>query len=83
MTKESAGRGSKRGPILVPGEPDKSPLYRVTILPDDAAHAMPATGPKLTDEEKAILRQWIEDGAQWPDGKDGGMAPVKPTVNRV
>ena len=77
MTRASAMKGSSKGPVLVPGDPEKSSLYRVTQLPEDQDHAMPATGAKLSDEEKGILRQWIQEGADWPEGEAGAMQPIK------
>lgn len=76
MNRELAMRGSKRGPVVIPGDAEKSPLYRVTLLPAEQDHAMPATGAKLTDGEKAILRQWIDEGAEWPEGPEGTLEPV-------
>lgn len=77
MTKANTLRGSARGPVLIPGDPDKSLFFRVTQLPAEQDHAMPATGPKLTDEEKQLIRRWIEQGAEWPDGPEGIMQPIK------
>ena len=83
MNREVAMKGSSRGPVIVPGEPEKSPLYRVTQLPEEENHAMPATGPKLTDAEKEILYRWIEEGAHWPEGEDGRMAPIEMDTDKV
>jgi len=76
MTKEMANRGSSRGPVLIPGDAEKSPLYRVTLLPKEQDHAMPATGATLSDAEKKILFQWIQEGAAWPEGEAGTLQPV-------
>lgn len=83
MTRASAMKGGNKGPVIVPGDPEKSSLYRVTQLPEDQDHAMPATGAKLTDEDKAILRQWIQEGAGWPEGEAGTMQPIKTETDKV
>lgn len=83
MNREAAMRGSSRGPVIVPGEPEKSPLYRVTLLPEEENHAMPATGPKLTADEQQILHNWIEEGANWPEGEEGKMAPIDLESDKV
>lgn len=83
MNREAAMRGSSRGPVIVPGEPEKSPLYRVTLLPEEENHAMPATGPKLTADEQQILHDWIEEGANWPEGDEGKMAPIDLESDKV
>jgi uncharacterized membrane protein len=83
MNREQIMKGSDRGPILIPGQPDKSLLYEATLLPANESHSMPATGPKLTDPEREIVRKWIEEGAEWPEGPDGTMAPVRAVLERA
>jgi uncharacterized membrane protein len=77
MTKEMVNRGSSRGPVLIPGDPEKSSLYRVTLLPKEQDHAMPATGAILSESEKKIIYQWIKEGAAWPEGEAGTLQPVE------
>src|SRR3954468_22780307 len=58
---------------IVPGKPDKSKLYTTTVLPDDAKKLMPprnkATNAlaRLAKEQTETLKQWIEEGANWPE----------------
>jgi hypothetical protein len=54
-------------PILVPGAPDKSTLFLVTVMPDYFVEAMPPAGHRLTDTEAAKLYRWISQGAEWPE----------------
>ena len=54
-------------PILVPGSPDKSTLFLVTVMPDYFVEAMPPAGHKLTDGEATALYRWIKQGADWPE----------------
>ena len=61
------------GSRVVPREPDASSLYRrVAGLGD--GNRMPMGG-QLSDREIANIRQWIADGAVWPDGSGnkGGL----------
>jgi len=68
-----------------------------SVLPFDAAQsllvhrveldrtdpdAMPPEGDGLTAEEKAVIRQWIDSGAAYPEvpGVAGGIAPGVPTA---
>jgi len=53
---ESVLKGGDEGPVVVPGEPDKSRLYQYL-----AADADPHMPPKkqLTDAERAVVREWI------------------------
>lgn len=59
---------------IVPGRPEKSKLYTTTILPDDHEKLMPPRNPvtksleRLTKEQTETLKNWIQEGANWPDG---------------
>ncbi len=44
---------------LVPGEPNKSILYRQVVLDD-----MPKDDEPLSDEEKKLIKDWIASGAK-------------------
>jgi mono/diheme cytochrome c family protein len=56
--------GGKRGPAIVPGQPEKSRLLQAVkhVLPKAS---MPPE-KTLADEEIADLARWIRDGAAWP-----------------
>jgi hypothetical protein len=51
---------------IVPGKPEKSPLVE-RIFTADKAEMMPPhkTNKKLTDAQKAVLKQWIAEGAEY------------------
>ena len=66
-TRALAIQGGENGPVLVPGKPEESPLYTATTLPPDNEHAMPPKEPPLTKLQTEQLRQWIQDGAVWPE----------------
>lgn len=51
---------------LVPGKPDLSELLE-RVASTDPDEVMPPKGARLTPEEIAGLRHWIEEGAVWPD----------------
>ncbi len=57
---EQLMRGSKHGPVIVPGSPQKSELYRrITLAPDDKDF-MPADGkPRLTADEVKVIELWL------------------------
>jgi hypothetical protein len=50
-------RGGKHGPVVTPGQPDESRLWE--RVEDDE---MPPDEP-LSDDEKTLLRRWIERGS--------------------
>jgi hypothetical protein len=58
-------KGSENGPILTSGAPDKSPIYESVMLPKDDDGHMPPKGDDLTKEEIALLKKWIEEGADF------------------
>jgi formylglycine-generating enzyme required for sulfatase activity len=66
-TKANAIKGGDNAPAIVPGQPEKSPLYTSTILPPDHDDVMPPKGDKLKKEETEILKNWIAVGADWPE----------------
>lgn len=68
--KRMAFKGGKSGPVIIPGDPDKSELVRRITLPRNHKEAMPSKGKKLTEDEIALITFWIEKGAPWPDGAD-------------
>lgn len=56
---------SPRG--IIPGKPEESPLWqRITSTDPDSQMPPPAAKkPRFTAEELALLRQWIEEGAEY------------------
>lgn len=64
----------KAGPVIRPKDADKSMLYLVLTLPPKDKKAMPATGHRIPKDEIQLIRQWINEGAQWPEGKDGAIS---------
>jgi mono/diheme cytochrome c family protein len=71
QSREVAMRMRKNGAVIVPKQPDKSPLYLVLMLPVSHLKAMPATAHRLPSDELKAIHRWIEEGAPWPDGKEG------------
>lgn len=66
QTRGAAIHGGDSGTSLVPGKPEDSLLYTLTILPPDDDDIMPPKGDPLSREQTEILRRWIQEGAQWP-----------------
>ena len=63
-TLEAMKKGGKRGPSIVPGDPDKSLLIQA-VRQTDPALKMPYGG-KLKASEIADLEAWVKGGAAWP-----------------
>ena len=56
------------GEVVVAGKPEDSSLYTTTILPPDADLVMPPKPPFLSKIQSDVLKEWILDGAKWPEG---------------
>ncbi len=91
--KPSALRGGEMGVAILPGKSAESPLIRF-VAGLDADHKMPPEGERLSSEEIATLRAWIDQGANWPDAHSVTLQdkkrdhwafkrPVKPAVPTV
>ncbi|MFN9126263.1 MAG: c-type cytochrome domain-containing protein [bacterium] len=57
---------------VVPGKSTESELLERVLLERADPDAMPPEGPGLTQEEIGVLKQWIDDGAAYPDMQAGG-----------
>lgn len=66
-TREQLAAKTSLGPLVTAGDPQKSALYLSLTLPRGLPKAMPPTGP-LPDDQKTLIRQWILEGAVWPEG---------------
>lgn len=58
--KGQAFAGGKSGTVIVPGKPDQSELW-LSVFHDE----MPEDRELLSPDQKALLKQWIQDGAVW------------------
>ena len=69
---------------LVPGSPEKSELIARVMLDDSHDDVMPPekSGKPLTSTEKAILKQWIAEGAEY-QGHWAFITPVRTEPPKV
>ena len=82
-------KGSDERAVLIPGDPAKSRLYSLTVLPAEHEDRMPSKGDPLTKEQTETLRLWIAQGAPFGSwtGAPGGKveapaaAPPPPIVS--
>lgn len=72
--KDLAMRGGDEGKVIEPGRSDDSRLVHF-VEGRDPEKVMPAKGGRLTPGQIAVVRRWIDEGAEWPD--DGGVARVR------
>jgi len=95
-SKGAAFKGGKDGLVIEVGHADKSDLYRRIILPEGDDDVMPSKGDLLTKKQTDLIRDWINEGANWPEGlvakateapaEVSGFAsltPIKPTAEEL
>ena len=66
-TRDGVRKGGDTGPVIVPGNPDRSSLITAVRYKDEATKMPPKA--KLSDEQIADLETWVKMGA--PDPRDG------------
>lgn len=66
--------------IIAPGKPDASALWKRITHTDPEEKMPPAeSGKSLSEKERELIRQWIEQGAEWKDHW-AYAAPVRPAI---
>ncbi len=64
-TREGMLKGSEHGPVVLPGKPDESPLYKSVARITEPG--MPFKGKKLADSQIARIADWIRSGAEFDE----------------
>src|SRR5947208_2788191 len=67
--------------VIGPGNSEGSKLYR-RLIGSDYGQQMPPTGA-LSRDKIAIIKTWIDQGAEWPDNLSGELPPVPPDPDAV
>jgi len=90
--KQTALKGGASGPALIPGKSAESLVVQL-VSGIKADVVMPQKGDRLTREQIGMLRAWIDQGANWPEGVDpkyadkrdhwAFKAPVRPAEPKV
>jgi mono/diheme cytochrome c family protein len=66
-SREAALKGGKGGPSLVSGDAAKSDFVRRVNLPKSDDDFMPSEGEPLSKAQLALINDWINQGAVWPE----------------
>jgi len=86
--KEGVFKGGESGPVIVSGKPGESELIkRITLSPNDD-DVMPKKGKVLKENEIALIKLWIQNGAHWSDQAlkvfpEATLALVKPDLPKA
>ncbi|MEO7650119.1 MAG: DUF1549 domain-containing protein, partial [Bryobacteraceae bacterium] len=73
---EDALQGGYSGTVIKPGASKDSKLIEL-VSGTKAGQVMPPAGPRLSPQQVATLRAWIDSGAEWPGG--GSKAAARKT----
>ena len=76
-------KGGESGPIIIPGDPEKSEIVRRIALPRSHKESMPGKGKLLSKEEIEVITYWVKSGAPWPEGGQNNIfrvAELKPRM---
>lgn len=76
--REDALKGGNSGPVIKPGNSSGSRLIRLVSGLEEKI-VMPPAGKRLTAEEIALLRAWIDQGADWPAVRAVSAVQAKPS----
>jgi uncharacterized membrane protein len=76
FTRSASGRD-----FILPGDPDCSLLVSAVQRGGTHPKMMPRTEVSLTEDQIGMLREWIEDGAYWPEGEKGTLRAQKSREN--
>src|SRR6476660_4179511 len=63
--RDAALKGGYSGPVIIPGAASGSRLMEM-ITSGRNGRVMPPVGQRLTADEIAAIRAWIDAGAVWP-----------------
>lgn len=87
-SRAAAFKGGRNGEVIVPGKAEASELYRRVVLPKGSDQIMPARGEPLSEVQVKSIRDWINQGAKWPDGVQSTrhwayVQPIRPKLPAV
>ena len=71
--RSDAFRGGHTGPVIRPGDSTGSRLIHLVAGEDDRLN-MPFGGEPLTAAQVALLRAWVDQGAEWPAAPETAAA---------
>ena len=78
-TREAAIKGGETGPSIIPGKAETSDFYKRIILPAGHDDIMPKKGDLLNKAQIELVKNWINQGADWPVDKNAPKAAAGPT----
>ena len=74
-SRENLLKGGSRGPAIVPGKSTESLLYKAVSGSGEVLR-MPPVGGGLPAAEIAVIKEWLDAGALWPNITPVNYQPV-------
>jgi uncharacterized membrane protein len=68
LTKAGFLKGGVSGRVVVPGNAEKSAFYSLLVDEDPETRMPPEKEKQMNKDQIAMVRKWIDQGADWPDG---------------
>lgn len=75
-SRAGALQGGYSGPAIIAGKSAESRIFE-RLLTDKSTFVMPPAGPRLTSEEVATLKTWIDAGVKFPSAGVVNSTPKK------
>ena len=66
-TRAQALTSGRSAPVIIPGKADQSLLVKVLQFKGDHPMNMPPAPDKIWGERLEMIKQWINEGAAWPE----------------
>ncbi|OYT76027.1 MAG: hypothetical protein CFK49_00115 [Armatimonadetes bacterium JP3_11] len=85
--REEAFKGGISGRVIIPGDAENSLLVK-RISSDEEGPRMPKGMTALSPEQIELIKRWINEGAEWPEGAENAVhwafiPPKRPPVPEV
>ncbi|MFN7017760.1 MAG: PSD1 and planctomycete cytochrome C domain-containing protein [Fimbriimonadales bacterium] len=85
--RESAFKGGISGRVIIPGDAENSLLVK-RIRSDEEGPRMPKGMTALSPEQIELIKRWINEGAEWPEGAENAVhwafvPPKRPPIPEV
>ena len=81
-SKDAVFKRSADAQVVIPGNAEKSDLYRRVSLPPGDDDIMPNEGEPLPKVQIVLIRDWINQGASWPDTASFTKSDTTPTASK-
>jgi hypothetical protein len=72
-TRQMAFSTGRNTPVIIPGNPDQSPLVAALLAREIHPVIMPPVAHRLSESQLELIQRWIREGANWPSSSKGTL----------